>query len=231
MAEPARRQSSGVQDGSRGADPGKPVSGSLLSLRAPRVQQRPLLPSPATARDPHLRGHRRSTARPDRGHVRSPASGARADARRTDHALAHTSGLHARHASRGHAKTKRLLPARGSKTTRERNAAPLVHARSPQRIRDPCTRAGALRRGLAAAGALYPRRSPWHELTEDAASSSDSGSDPLRSEGSGRRQAVRARPASPHRRPRRASGSCRWRHHQPDQGRRASLISASRSGR
>lgn len=107
--------------------------------RAPALPERHPGPRPAQAGDARLCERAGKAARPDRGDVQHGASGARPDARRSAHPLAHALGLRERREARPRAAPGRTVSPRCDQAPRQRDAACLVHARPPEQLRDPCS--------------------------------------------------------------------------------------------
>ena len=82
--------------------------------------------------------------------ISMPRGAARPNARRADHALALPPRVRGGRQARPRSARRRLVPARRAARRRQRDDARLVHTRSAQRVRDPCSVAGAVRRAPAA---------------------------------------------------------------------------------
>src|SRR5205814_1729145 len=131
--------------------------------------------------EPDLRERTGGAARARWRYVRRPAWCSWTDAGRASYALASAPGLRPGQPARHLAAPGRLVPAGLEEAAGERNAARLVHARHPQRLRDPRAGARTLRRTPVASKSLRAlsttlASSPPPELTvviaEDANSSS-----------------------------------------------------------
>jgi hypothetical protein len=119
----------------------------LLARRTPPVEWRPRVPRRLAAGGADLRQRSRAPARSRRDDVQHAARHAWPHAGRPDHTLAYPPGLHARQPARARPSAGRHMSARDEEPTGKRDAACVVHARSPQRLRDPRAGARARRRG------------------------------------------------------------------------------------
>ena len=127
----------------------------LLPRRAPPGAGRPVVLNP---RRPKALIYANAPGRPlvaRRSDVEHAPRRARPDAGRADHALALAPDLLGRRSTRLEASRRRPLPTRyAAPPGTERDAPRLVHARPPERVRDPCPRARAVCGGQASGRSL-----------------------------------------------------------------------------
>ena len=139
----------------------RPWRGRLLPRGARRS---PRLPAarPPRPEGADLREHAWSPpARCRRRDVQREAQRAGTDPRGPDHALARAPRLRSRREPRSEATQGWLVPEGATAPPGQRDAAPLVHERSAERIRDPRSRAGAVSGRDSPAGSLSgPRQAP-----------------------------------------------------------------------